>query len=109
MVIETDTWSSGIWSNKIFMSSTESIATPALPTSPVTRGWGRALTHGGGPAQPHHTHPPTPPLPPPPPHASRYIRSPAGGGAPPGLGHFPRGGGVVAAIATHRGYDSDHP
>ena len=35
----TDTLSSGIWSNRIFMSSTESIATPALPTSPVTRGW----------------------------------------------------------------------
>ena len=39
MVIDTDTLSKGIWSNKIFMSSTESMATPALPTSPVTRGW----------------------------------------------------------------------
>jgi hypothetical protein len=39
MVIDTLTLSSGIWSNRIFMSSTESIATPALPTSPVTRGW----------------------------------------------------------------------
>ena len=38
-VIETLTLSSGIRSNRIFMSSTESIATPALPTSPVTRGW----------------------------------------------------------------------
>jgi hypothetical protein len=26
-------------SNSAFMSSTESIATPALPTSPATRGW----------------------------------------------------------------------
>ena len=39
MVIDTDTLSSGMPSNRIFMSSTESIATPALPTSPVTRGW----------------------------------------------------------------------
>lgn len=28
----------GILSNKIFMSSTESIATPAIPTSPFTLG-----------------------------------------------------------------------
>jgi hypothetical protein len=39
MVMETDIFSSGIWSKRIFMSSTESIATPALPTSPSTRGW----------------------------------------------------------------------
>ena len=39
MVIDTDIRSSGIPSNRIFMSSTESMATPALPTSPVTRGW----------------------------------------------------------------------
>ena len=39
IVIDTLTLSSGIWSNRIFMSSTLSIATPALPTSPVTRGW----------------------------------------------------------------------
>ena len=39
MVIETDIRSSGIPSKRIFMSSTESMATPALPTSPVTRGW----------------------------------------------------------------------
>jgi hypothetical protein len=39
MVIETDIFSSGIWSKRIFMSSTESMATPALPTSPSTRGW----------------------------------------------------------------------
>ncbi len=38
MVMETDIWSSGIPSKRIFMSSTESIATPALPTSPTTRG-----------------------------------------------------------------------
>ncbi len=30
--------SSGMPSNRIFMSSTLSIATPALPTSPTTRG-----------------------------------------------------------------------
>ena len=34
IVIETDILSRGIPSNKIFMSSTLSIATPALPTSP---------------------------------------------------------------------------
>ena len=39
MVMLTDIWSSGIWSKRIFMSSTESMATPALPTSPCTRGW----------------------------------------------------------------------
>ena len=38
MVIDTLIWSSGMPSNRIFMSSTESIATPALPTSPTTRG-----------------------------------------------------------------------
>ena len=38
MVIDTDISSSGMPSNRIFMSSTLSIATPALPTSPVTRG-----------------------------------------------------------------------
>jgi hypothetical protein len=39
MVIDTDICSSGIPSKRTFMSSTESIATPALPTSPATRGW----------------------------------------------------------------------
>lgn len=39
MVIETEILSSGMPSKRIFMSSTESIATPALPTSPWTRGW----------------------------------------------------------------------
>ena len=39
IVIETDTSPKGMPSNRIFMSSTESIATPALPTSPSTRGW----------------------------------------------------------------------
>ncbi len=39
IVIDTDMRSSGTPSNRIFMSSTESIATPALPTSPTTRGW----------------------------------------------------------------------
>jgi hypothetical protein len=39
MVMETDIRSSGMPSNRIFMSATLSIATPALPTSPTTRGW----------------------------------------------------------------------
>ena len=39
IVIDTLTLSSGMPSNSTFMSSTESIATPALPTSPTTRGW----------------------------------------------------------------------
>ncbi len=39
MVIETDILSSGIPSNRIFMSATLSIATPAFPTSPSTREW----------------------------------------------------------------------
>ena len=39
IVIDTLILSSGMPSNRIFMSSTESIATPALPTSPTTRGW----------------------------------------------------------------------
>ena len=38
IVMLTLTLSSGMPSNRIFMSSTESIATPALPTSPTTRG-----------------------------------------------------------------------
>ncbi len=39
MVIDTDTSPKGMPSNRIFMSSTLSMATPALPTSPSTRGW----------------------------------------------------------------------
>jgi hypothetical protein len=39
MVMETLTRSSGMPSKRIFMSSTESMATPALPTSPSTAGW----------------------------------------------------------------------
>ena len=39
MVIDTLTRSRGMPANRRFMSSTESIATPALPTSPTTRGW----------------------------------------------------------------------
>ena len=39
IVIETLTLSSGMPSKRIFMSSTELMATPALPTSPTTRGW----------------------------------------------------------------------
>ena len=39
IVMLTLTRSSGMPSNSSFMSSTLSIATPALPTSPVTRGW----------------------------------------------------------------------
>ena len=39
IVMDTDIFSSGMPSKRIFMSSTESMATPALPTSPSTRGW----------------------------------------------------------------------
>jgi hypothetical protein len=39
IVMLTLTWSSGMPSNSTFMSSTLSMATPALPTSPTTRGW----------------------------------------------------------------------
>ena len=39
MVIETDIWSSGMPSNSCRMSRMESTATPAMPTSPATRGW----------------------------------------------------------------------
>ena len=42
MVIDTDILSSGMPSKRIFMSSTESMATPALPTSPTTRGWSQS-------------------------------------------------------------------
>ena len=38
IVIETLILSRGISRNSLFISSTESMATPALPTSPVTRG-----------------------------------------------------------------------
>eukprot|EP00966_Prymnesium_polylepis_P162838 3763576-Prymnesium_polylepis.1 len=37
IVIETDTLSSGMSANSSCMSRIESIATPAMPTSPVTR------------------------------------------------------------------------
>jgi hypothetical protein len=36
IVIETEVVFNGILSNRIFISSTESIATPAIPTSPKT-------------------------------------------------------------------------
>jgi len=39
IVMETLIFSKGMPSNSTFMSSTLSIATPALPTSPTTRGW----------------------------------------------------------------------
>src|SRR5437899_2401605 len=38
IVIDVDTWSSGILSNSTRMSSIESIATPTLPTSPCAIG-----------------------------------------------------------------------
>ena len=38
IVIDVDTWSSGMPSNRSFMSSTVSIATPTLPTSPSASG-----------------------------------------------------------------------
>ncbi len=37
IVIEVETSSCGIWSNSSAMSSTESMATPTLPTSPEAR------------------------------------------------------------------------
>ncbi len=39
MVIDVDTWSSGMPSNSVAMSSIESIATPTRPTSPAASGW----------------------------------------------------------------------
>jgi hypothetical protein len=39
MVIDVDTLSSGMPSNKIAMSSIESIATPTRPTSPAASAW----------------------------------------------------------------------
>ena len=39
MVIDVETSPSGIPSNRIRMSSIESIATPTLPTSPWASGW----------------------------------------------------------------------
>ena len=38
MVIEVETWSSGIWSKQIRMSSIVSIGTPVRPTSPLQSG-----------------------------------------------------------------------
>ena len=38
MVIDTLIWSSGMPLNSVRMSRMESIATPAMPTSPTTRG-----------------------------------------------------------------------
>jgi hypothetical protein len=38
IVIDVDTLSSGMPSKSTFMSSTESMATPTLPTSPCARG-----------------------------------------------------------------------
>ncbi len=39
IVIDVDTWSSGMSSNRRRMSARESIATPTLPTSPAAIGW----------------------------------------------------------------------
>ncbi len=39
IVIETDISPSGMPSKSTFMSSTDEIETPAMPTSPLTRGW----------------------------------------------------------------------
>jgi hypothetical protein len=39
MVMETETWSSGIPSKSVSMSSSELMATPHFPTSPSERGW----------------------------------------------------------------------
>jgi hypothetical protein len=38
MVIEVETWSSGIASSRVSMSSTLSMATPTRPTSPAASG-----------------------------------------------------------------------
>ena len=38
MVMEVDTSSSGIWPKSVRMSSTQSMATPTLPTSPCATG-----------------------------------------------------------------------
>ena len=38
IVIDVDTWSSGIPSNNTSMSASDEIATPVLPTSPSERG-----------------------------------------------------------------------
>ena len=39
MVIDVDTRSSGMPSNSVAMSSSESMATPTRPTSPAASGW----------------------------------------------------------------------
>ncbi|GBD46525.1 hypothetical protein HRbin41_01353 [bacterium HR41] len=39
IVIDTETWSSGMPRKSRSMSTTESIATPSRPTSPSERGW----------------------------------------------------------------------
>ena len=39
MVMETETWSSGIPSKRVSMSAREEMATPHTPTSPRDRGW----------------------------------------------------------------------
>jgi hypothetical protein len=39
MVMETETWSNGMPSNKVCMSATLEMATPHFPTSPSDRGW----------------------------------------------------------------------
>ena len=43
MVIETDICDRSMPSNSVRMSKMESIATPAMPTSPRTRGWSRIV------------------------------------------------------------------
>ena len=48
MVIDTLILSSGMPANRIFMSSTESIATPALPTSPDDAGVVAVVAAVGG-------------------------------------------------------------
>jgi hypothetical protein len=39
MVIDVETRSSGMPSNNVAMSSSESMATPTRPTSPAASGW----------------------------------------------------------------------
>ena len=48
MVIDTDICERSMPSNSVRMSKIESIATPAMPTSPRTRGWSRVVAAVGG-------------------------------------------------------------
>ena len=53
MVMETLTSSRGMSAKRMLVSSTESMATPAMPTSPTTRGWSRVVAPVGGQVEGH--------------------------------------------------------